>query len=150
MRKIVVALVICSFLFIGTSIYAQSTSGLTFSDWYRQQLHSVSEQMNKEVQVGFSSMKKSVETQEEQLLKEIEQKLSDFFLIASGSAKGDIENYKKDYLQRLEETKESLIQLDLMEVEQEMQETQMVIEKEAFDILSELLSDNDFDGFTEK
>lgn len=150
MRKILIPLVACSFLFVGTSIYAKSTSTMTLLEWYEKQFQILSGQLDEEVQFGLISIEESTENEKEQLLLEFDEKLRNFILSTSGTANADIEKYKDDYLRRLAETKETLMETELLEIEQEMERTEKEIENSAFMILSELLSENGNNGTTER
>lgn len=150
LRKSVITLVTGCCLFVGTSIYAQSTSSMSLADWYKKRFQNSSDQINEEVLIGRTSIDESVETERTQWLKEIEKKLEAFVLSTSATANSDIENYKNDYLKRIAETKDSLLETELMEIDQEIEKTQKEIESSAFTILTELLSENGFDGTTEK
>ncbi|WHT48063.1 hypothetical protein QNH10_18810 [Sporosarcina thermotolerans] len=148
MRRIVFLIVMCCLLLMGTSIYAQSTQGTTFSDWYRHQFHLLSNQLSEEMNISLTTFETSVNTYQEQLLKRMESRLVDYVLNASEDANHDIKNYKNNHLQQLNETKKSLMEKDLIEIEKEMKKRQMEIDRRTFDILSELLSEYGFDGIT--
>lgn len=148
-RKIVIPLVACSFLFVGTSIYAKSNSTMTLLEWYQKQFQILSGQLDEEVQFGLISIEESTENEKEQLLREFDKKLGNFILSTSATANADIEKYKDDYLRRVAETKELLMETELLEIEQEMERTEKEIENSAFMILSELLSENVNNGTTE-
>ncbi|MFC5604789.1 hypothetical protein [Sporosarcina koreensis] len=146
MRKIVILLVMCCLLLMGTSIYAQSTQGTTFSDWYRHQLHLLSNQLSEEMKITLTTFETSINTYQDQLLKRMESHLMDYVLNTSRDSNEDIQKYKNVHLQQLEETKESLIEKDLIEIEKEIEKRHMEIDRRTVDILSEVLSEYGFDG----
>ncbi|WP_339251594.1 hypothetical protein NSQ43_15335 [Sporosarcina sp. FSL W8-0480] len=148
MRKFVILIAMCCFLLMGTSIVAQSKQGIAFSDWYRLQLHLLSNQISEEMKTSLTTFKDSINTYQDQLIKRLESQLVDYVLNASKDADQSIKKYKNVHLQQLDETKESLIEKDLVEIEVEIEKRHVEIDRRTFDILSELLSDYGFDGST--
>ncbi|MDN4608074.1 hypothetical protein [Sporosarcina highlanderae] len=150
MRKIDIAFVTCCLLLVSTSIYAQSTKGTSLTDWYRHQVHLLSNQISEQLIGMLTTMQISVDAQRGQMLKVMESQLVGYVLNASNDVNRDIKKYKNDYLQRLDETTESLQEEDLIDFVQDLKKRQMEIDRRTFEILSELLSNHGFDGTTDE
>lgn len=149
-RKLVIALCTCSFLFVGTSFYAHATANMSLLDWYNRQFQRVVGQVSDEVQNGLISLEVSIENQKKQYLVGIGKGIGDIVLTTSTTAKADIEKYKEEYVTRLAETEATLLEKELLDIEQEMMKTEKEIENSAFAILEELLREESSEDTTKQ
>lgn len=149
-RKIVFALCTSSILFVCTSIYAQSTANISLLDWHNRQFQWLVGQVSNEVQIELVSLEASIENRKEQSLVGIGKGIGEIVLSTSRTATADIEKYKEEYMTRLAETEELLLEQELLDIEQEMIMTEKEIENSAFAILEELLREESSEDTTKQ